>query len=71
MKHNTELLQEVVANVDRSKYDGIIFINIKDAWFDDEDYQDAATVYVAFSSNQIKSVENDGTWSIGGKNIFS
>jgi hypothetical protein len=63
--------REVVANVDRSKYDGIIFINIKDAWFDDEDYQDSDTVYVTFRPNQIKSVENDGTWDIGDDNIFS
>jgi len=63
--------REVVGNVDRSKYDGIIFINIKDAWFDDEDYQDASTVYVSFSPNQIKSIENSGSWDIENKNIFS
>jgi hypothetical protein len=65
------LFMDVVKNTDRSKYDGIIFINIKDAWFDDEDYQDASTVYVTFNSNQIKSTENDGTWDISDKNIFS
>jgi len=63
--------QEVVSNVDRSKYDGIIFINIKDAWFDDADYQDSDTVYVTFKPNQIKSVENDGSWDINDNNIFS
>ena len=57
--------------VDRSKYDGIIFINIKDAWFDDADYQDSDTVYVTFKPNQIKSVENDGTWDISDNNIYS
>ena len=63
--------REVVANVDRGKHDGIIFINIKDAWFDDEDYQDASTVYVSFKSNQIKSVENDGSWDKNDNNIYS
>jgi hypothetical protein len=63
--------REVVSNVDRSKYDGIIFINIKDAWFDDVDYQESDTVYVTFLPNQIKSVENDGTWDINDNNIFS
>ena len=63
--------QEVVGNVDKNKYDGIIFINIKDAWFDDAEYQDAGTVYVTFSPNQIKSTDNDGSWDISDKNIFS
>jgi hypothetical protein len=49
----------------------IIFINIKDAWFDDADYQDSDTVYVTFKPNQIKSVENDGTWDINDNNIYS
>jgi hypothetical protein len=62
---------EVVENVDKNKYDGIIFINIKDAWFDDAEFQDAGTVYVTFSSNQIKSTDNDGSWDISDKNIFS
>lgn len=63
--------REVVGNVDKNKYDGIIFINIKDAWFDDAEFQDAGTVYVTFSSNQIKSTDNDGSWDISDKNIFS
>jgi hypothetical protein len=63
--------QEVLSNVDRNKYDGVIFINIKDSWIDDVDYQDAGTVYVPFSPNQIKSVDNDGTWYLDDKNIYS
>ena len=58
-------------NVDRNKYDGVIFNNIKDNWIDDEDYQDASTVYVTFSSGQVKSVENDGSWDISDDNIYS
>ena len=61
---------EVVSNADRSKYDGIIFLNVKDAWYDDADYQDGQTIYVTFSSNQIKSVDNDGSWDMNDKNIY-
>lgn len=63
--------QGVVGNVDRNKYDGVIFINIKDSWIDDVDYQDASTVYVAFKPTQIKSTDNDGTWDVEDKNIYS
>lgn len=50
--------QDIVGKVDRSKYDGVIFKNIKDSWIDDEDYQDAGTVYVVFSAKQIR--QSDG-----------
>lgn len=63
--------QAVVGNVDGNKYDGVIFNNIKDSWIDDEDYQDPSTVYVTFSSNQIKSVDNDGTWNVKDNDIYS
>ena len=63
--------QGIVGMVDRSKYDGVIFINIKDSWIDDVDYQDASTIYVTFKPNQIKSVDNDGTWDINDNNIYS
>jgi len=63
--------QEIVGKVDASKYDGIIFINIKDSWIDDADYQEASTVYVTFKPNQIKSTNNDGSWDLNDKNIFS
>ena len=67
----TTSTQGIVGTVDRSKYDGVIFINIKDSWIDDVDYQDASTVYVTFKPNQIKSVDNDGTWDINDNNIYS
>lgn len=63
--------RKVVYNVDRSKYDGVIFFNIKDSWIDDVDYQDASTIYVTFKPTQIKSTENDGTWNIEDENIYS
>lgn len=40
--------QEVVANVDKSKYDGVIFKNIKDSWIDDADVETPGTIYYAF-----------------------
>lgn len=49
--------QDIVQRVDRSKYDGVIFKNIKDSWIDDIEHQDAGTVYVVFSTNQIRQVE--------------
>ena len=63
--------QGIVGNVDEDKYDGVIFINIKDSWIDDVDYQDPSTVYVTFSPNQIKSTDNDGSWDVNDNNIYS
>lgn len=63
--------QGVVGNVYGSEYDGVIFINVKDSWIDDVDYQDASTVYVTFSPKQIKSVDNDGSWDKNDNDIYS
>jgi len=49
--------QEIVGNVDKKKYDGITFNNIKDNWIDDEDYQDPDTVYYIFDPSKLKSEE--------------
>ena len=49
--------REIVGNVDTSKYDGVIFENINDNWFDDESGY-PGTVYYTFESNQIKDVDN-------------
>lgn len=63
--------QYVVGTLDRKKYDGVIFKNIKDNWIDDEDYQDPSTVYVTLSSNQIKSAdENNGDFNVNKLNIY-
>jgi hypothetical protein len=62
--------QGVVGNVDRKKYDGVIFQNVKDSWIDDVEYQDPGTVYVVFDATQIKSVENSGNWGARNKNIY-
>ena len=48
-----------VDSLKKNGYDGVYFI------------EEGFPIYVVFNSNQIKSVENDGTWDIGDKNIFS
>ena len=48
---------EVANNLDESKYDGIIFENVNDAWYDDEN-GDIGTVYYVPNSNQIKETNN-------------
>lgn len=63
--------QDVVSNVNRAVHDGVIFKNVKDSWIDDVDYQDPSTVYVTFQPNQIKSVDNDGTWDTNDDDIHS
>ena len=40
--------REIVANVDSTKYDGVIFKNIKDSWIDDADADTPSTIYFAF-----------------------
>jgi predicted ABC-type ATPase len=40
--------QEIVGKVDKSKYDGVIFKNIKDSWIDDADVDTPSTIYYAF-----------------------
>ena len=70
-KYGITSTQVIVKDADKNKYDGVIFINIKDSWIDDVDYQDESTVYVTFNPNQIKSVDNDGSWDINDNNIYS
>ncbi len=42
-------------------------------WLINQGYyrKEGSPIYVVFNSNQIKSVENDGTWDIADDNIFS
>ena len=40
--------RDIVANVDKEKYDGIIFKNIKDSWIDDADVDTPSTIYYTF-----------------------
>ncbi|MDR0645816.1 MAG: hypothetical protein LBG46_02215 [Elusimicrobiota bacterium] len=50
------------------KHDGIIMKNIKDAAY--HDIEGAADNYAVFSSNQIKSVDNRGTFDADDPNIY-
>jgi len=40
--------REIVGNVDKKKYDGVIFKNIKDSWIDDAEADIPSTIYYAF-----------------------
>ena len=40
--------ESVVANIDKNKYDGVIFKNVKDSWIDDADVDTPSTIYYAF-----------------------
>ncbi len=40
--------QEIVGKVDKTKYDGVIFKNIKDSWIDDAEMDTPSTIYYAF-----------------------
>lgn len=51
-------------------YDGLIIMNIKDDW-SQKGGGIAATTYITFEPNQIKSVDNDGSWNIDVNNIYS
>jgi len=50
--------REIVSKIDEAKYDGIIFNNVNDNWFDDENGE-PQNVYFTINSNQIKL--SDGT----------
>ena len=43
----------------KNGYDGAYFI------------EEGSPIYVVFNSNQIKSIDNDGTWDLNDNNIFS
>ena len=51
--------QEIVSNLDEKKYDGVIFKNINDNWFDDKG--SPQNVYYAINPNQIKLADESNT----------
>ena len=51
---------EVVGQLDVDKYDGVIFNNINDNWFDDE-MGDTQNVYYTINPNQIKLADGTNT----------
>jgi hypothetical protein len=52
--------REIVASIDESRYDGVIFNNINDNWFDDENGE-AQNVYFTINPNQIKLADVTNT----------
>ena len=50
-------------------YDGVIIKNVRDSHIDNHKAQ-PSTTYVAFSPNQIKSVNNIGTYRLDSENIY-
>lgn len=54
---------------EKNNNDGIIFKNIRDA-IDIEDRIPTSNSYIVFNSNQIKSVENKGTFDLNNNNIY-
>jgi 8-oxo-dGTP pyrophosphatase MutT (NUDIX family) len=51
---------DIVGQLDMNKYDGVIFNNINDNWFDDE-MGDTQNVYFSINSNQIKLADGTNT----------
>jgi hypothetical protein len=52
--------REIVSNLDVDKYDGVIFININDNWFDDE-IGGTQNVYFTTHATQIKLADGSNT----------
>jgi len=58
---------EELSNVDRHKYDGVIIYNVDDSM---TGFFSVSDVYLVFNPNNIKSVDNDGSWSLTNNNIY-
>ena len=52
--------QEITGKLDEKKYDGVIFNNINDNWFDDEE-GDSQNVYYTVNPNQVKLADGTNT----------
>lgn len=63
-------LYSVVRGMNKDVYDGIIINNIRDNWSQNDDGGEVATTYVMFNPEQIKSVDNQGTFDETNPNIY-
>jgi len=52
--------REIVSKIDETKYDGVIFNNVNDNWFDDENGE-PQNVYFTINPNQIKLADGTNT----------
>lgn len=71
-KEYNDFAAEMRSNIDyanRNGYDGVIVKNIRDDWSQEKSGK-VATTYVVFSPEQIKSVDNQGTFDEGNPNIY-
>lgn len=71
-KEYNDFAAEMRSNIDyanRNGYDGVIVKNIRDDWSQEKGGK-VATTYVVFSPEQIKSVDNQGTFDEGNPNIY-
>ena len=59
-----------IQDVDKSRYDGIIIKNADDSITYSPTGNPYSDIYIVFNSNQIKSVKNNGEWSIDTDNIY-
>lgn len=65
-------IEKALENAYKGSYDGAIVLNIKDDAY--QEYEEGvdypySTTYIVFNSNQIKSVDNNGNWSLTSNNI--
>lgn len=71
-KEYNDFAAEMRSNIDyasRNGYDGVIVKNIRDDWSQEKGGK-VATTYVVFSPEQIKSVNNQGTFDESNPNIY-
>lgn len=71
-KEYNDFIAEMRSNIDyanRNGYDGVIVKNIRDGWSQDKGGK-VATTYVVFKPEQIKSVNNKGTFNKNNPNIY-
>lgn len=71
-KEYNDFTAEMRSNIDyanRNGYDGVIVKNIRDGWSQNKGGK-VATTYVTFNPEQIKSVDNQGTFDESNPNIY-
>ena len=62
-------LYSIMTNIDTEQYDGIIVRNMRDSWSQKEGNINGDT-YIVFNPEQIKSVDNRGTFDAQNPNIY-
>lgn len=68
IKNKKEVIKKYISELKSVGYDGII---IKNTSFDKNYAGGINDQYIVFNSNQIKSVDNDGSWDLNDADIYS